>query len=528
MPYLISSLILLDGWRRQAVAFVAGLLASLAQAPISIAPLLFISIPVLVWLLDSAALGKPPRQAWRAMTATGWFFGLGFFLATFYWLGAAFLVEAEKFAWAMPLAVLILPAGLALLWGLGCGLLAWVWSGHVSRVLWLALALSAMEYLRGFLFTGLPWGGFGPAFASNLVTMQALSIVGPNGMALLSLLVAALPVYLFAEDKECRIARGLGLGSIILLVLVIGFGVMRLSTPTQYADDAPVLRLVQPNIAQAEKWKLENRSWIFNRLLGMTSLDTSDYPADKVDMVIWPESAIPFYLIEQPAALAAIAQALPDKAGLITGALRRVANDTNIEVRNAIYQLGSDGTVMGAYDKVHLVPFGEYLPFQSWLERIGLEQLTRLKGGFAAGNQYKLLTSKKLGKVLPLICYEVAFSSQLLAYEEQADWIINVTNDAWFGDSLGPRQHLAAAQMRAIETGLPLVRVANTGVSAIIDPQGRVLFSLDLGTDGLIQQPLPTKIASGPFVSWGTGIFAITWFSCLILAGWLRRKRHLG
>ena len=525
MPLIISNLILVDGWRRLGIAFLAGAIASLAQSPLGLFPLLWICLPVLVWLLDSACLGKAAKAAASSMFGVGWSFGFGFFLLTFYWIGSALLVEADKFAWALPLAILVLPAGLALFWGAACASLSLVWSNTPLRVFWLALSFSAWEWLRGTILTGLPWGGFGPSLASNEVMMQALALVGPDAMTLFAVLIFSLPALLLTEADHSTLGRRLALAIGLIFATQLAYGVIRLSGDEKTDPDAPVIRLIQPNIPQTEKWKFENRSWIFNRLLALTTLDREDAPSDDVDLVIWPESAVPFYLIEQPGALAAIAQALPEKAGLVTGALRREINDLDGErVYNAIYQIGRDGTVLASYDKVHLVPFGEYLPVKPVLEAIGLEQLTAQKRGFAVGAQRKLLEDDIAGAMLPLVCYEIAFSSEILTFPKSADWIVNVTNDAWFGATAGPWQHLHLARMRAVETGLPVVRVANTGISAIIDAKGRILRYLSINSDDLLQDHLPPKMEKTVYLLFGNWIFLGLWVFFALATTGLGRK----
>ncbi|SNY90390.1 apolipoprotein N-acyltransferase [Cohaesibacter sp. ES.047] len=525
MPLFVSNLLLLDGWRRLAAAFIAGIIASFAQDPFGWFPLLWLSMPLLVWLLDSAALGQNTKRAAFAMARVGWMFGFGFFLCTFYWLGAAFLVEADKFAWAMPLAVVILPAGLALFWCVAAGVSALVWSTSPLRIVWLALLLAVAEYLRGTLFTGLPWGGFGPALASSGVLMQALSLVGPNTLSLFSVLLFALPVCLFQEDRFKVLGRMMVVLVLTVFVAQVAFGFYRSNLPTELAEDAPVVRLVQPNIPQTEKWKFENRSWIFNRLLALTSLDTEEHPLDAIDMVIWPESAVPFFLMEQSGALTAIKSSLPAGAGLLTGALRRNPDSPRTdEIYNSIYQLGPDGTILQAYDKVHLVPFGEYLPMQPLLDKLGLEQLTAQKIGFKVGTKRTLLDNPKLGKLLPLICYEIAFSSDILSFPKSADLIINVTNDAWFGKTIGPSQHLHIARMRAVETGLPVLRVANTGISAVIDARGKVEKQLELGAEGLIQTHVPLKLSATPYARFGNWIFFAVCVLLILTTASISRK----
>ena len=525
MLLFISNVILLDGWRRLGLAFAAGAIASLGQAPLGWFPLLWIAVPLLVWLLDSAALGKKGQKAAWAMAKVGWSFGFGFFLLTFYWLGAAFLVEADKFAWAMPLAIVILPAGLSLFWALACGLVAFVWSSAFFRVFWLVLALSAVEWLRGFVLTGLPWGGFGMALASQTVTMQILSLIGPDGLTLWAILLFAAPVLWLDPSDHQKFGRIVALSLGAIFILQINYGFFRLGLSNEPNPEAPVVRLVQPNIPQKEKWKIENRAWIFNRLLALTTFDGEDTPLDAVDLVIWPESALPFYLLEQPGALGAIAQSLPPEAELLTGALRREQKPDGTEsVYNSVYHLNAAGTIQGAYDKMHLVPFGEYLPKQDWLEALGLEQLTAQKSGFQSGSHRTLLDLGKWGSILPIICYEVAFSSEILSYPQGAAWIVNVTNDAWFGSTSGPWQHLQLSRMRAVETGLPMVRVANTGVTALIDSTGQIIDHLSLEKDGILQQKVPPSLPKTMYATYGNWLFLCIWVLLLLTTLGFGRK----
>ncbi|WP_319497151.1 apolipoprotein N-acyltransferase [uncultured Cohaesibacter sp.] len=512
MAFLISSLVLLDGWRRLLIAFVFGALSSLAQAPLGWFPLLWVSIPMFIWLMDSAALGKSPRQAFWSMVRVGWSFGLGFFLFTFYWIGASFLVEADTYGWMMPFAIFFFAAGLALFWALAAGLVAPVWSASPLRVLWLALSWSAMEWLRGTIFTGLPWGGIGQALTSHAVTMQALALVGSQSMALLAPILFALPVFVFSGPEHRKTGLSLTAIAVLLFAGQLVYGLQRLSQPVPTADKPVVVRIIQPNIAQKEKWKPENRSWIFSRLLALTTLDQESTPLEDVDLFVWPETAVPFYLIEQPNGLTAIAEALPDKATLMTGAIRRETNFTNEEqVYNSIYQMAGDGLIVASYDKVHLVPFGEYLPMLDWLKAIGLGHLAEQASGFTAGAKRKLLGDDKLGKILPLICYEIAFPSEIRSYPAGADMIVNVTNDAWFGSTAGPWQHMHLARMRAIETGLPVIRAANTGISAVIDPMGRIVQKLDLQTDGILQATVPGALPPTIYEKFGDQMFLFLW-----------------
>ena len=205
--------------------------------------------------------------------------------------------------------------------------------------------------------------------------------------------------------------------------------------------------------------------------------------------LIWPESAFPFLLTREPDALAQIAALLPEGTVLITGAVRAPELPPGQKVErayNSIYVIDHDGSILSVYDKIHLVPFGEYLPFQDFLERLGLMQLTKLPGGFIAGDRRRAMEVPRAPRMLPFLCYEIIFPGEAMPGSERPGWMINLTNDGWFGISSGPYQHLQQARVRAIEQGLPLVRAANTGISAVIDPLGRIIKSLPLGAEGVM------------------------------------------
>jgi apolipoprotein N-acyltransferase len=287
--------------------------------------------------------------------------------------------------------------------------------------------------------------------------------------------------------------------SVLALIGLAGYGAMRLSqAPTQFVDGVR-LRIMQPNLPQDEKFNYGAKQQVMSRYLALSDRSTGPQSTGVRDVthLIWPESAFPFFLTREPDALAQIAELLPPGTVLITGAVR--PPDPTPGVRptrayNSIYVIDHDGSILSVYDKVHLVPFGEFLPFQDLLERLGLTQLTKLPGGFIAGDRRRALSAPRAPRFLPLICYEIIFPGEAVPPGERPGWLINLTNDGWFGLSSGPYQHLQQARVRAIEEGLPLVRAANTGVSAVIDPMGRIVGSLPLGTEGVLDAVLPHGI----------------------------------
>ena len=489
------------GWRRAVIALAAGALSALAMPPFDLFPVLFLTFPVLIWLLDGVIgeRGSGWRHRFTAAAWVGWLFGFGYFLAGLYWIGAAFLVEAETFGWLMPFAVVLLPAGLALLTAVSLGLARLVWRAGPSRIFVFALFLTLGELARGYVFTGFPWNLFGQALATTHIQMQLASVVGIYGLTALSGLVFAAPAML---GDGGRLAGRLVLPALAALILAgqAGFGIWRLPELGEPGSTGIFLRIVQPNIPQAEKWKPENRAAIFADYLDLSDAATSPdaMGAGDARLIIWPESALPFFLEAEPNALPAIAALLPDDTTLITGLQRpeRDADDPRkITVYNSVAVIDGTGAITYFYDKAHLVPFGEYLPYQALLESLGLQQLTRLKGGFGAGTGLRTRRPAGIPAFSPLICYEIIFPGAAFdPLRRRPDWLLNLTNDAWFGDSAGPWQHLRFARLRAVEEGLPVIRAANTGVSAVIGPDGAILRQIGLNARGLVDAALPAPL----------------------------------
>jgi len=518
---LAEAIILSWGWRRRAIAFGAGAASALAQPPFFAFPLLWLSLPILAWLIDgSVGAGRSGRAA-RLLPAfgAGWWFGFGYFTAGLWWVGAAFLVEADTFGWLLPFAVLALPAGLALFWGLGAAAAQLLWSDDWRRIFALAAGLGAAEWLRGLVLTGFPWNAIGYALTAGEVMMQSASLFGLYALNFLAVALFAAPATLAPAGEDGR--RGWALPALALAVVaaLAAYGGARLwSAETAFADGLR-LKIVQPAIDQAEKWEPENRAPIFRSYLDLSR--RGEAPLDGDTVLIWPESAFPFALTEEPGALAAIADLLPEGAALVTGALRpEPLPGEEQEVYNAVFVIDDSGEITGAYDKVHLVPFGEYLPFQAALEAIGLEQLTRLRGGFASGSRRRALSLPQGPDFAPLICYEIIFAGAVLPPGPRPGFLLNVTNDAWFGRTPGPYQHFHQARVRAVEEGLPLVRAANSGISAITDSLGRVLAKSALGTQAVIDSALP--LAGPPPIATRLGrILAFTILISFIgLAAW--------
>ncbi len=462
-----------SGWLRWGFALVAGAGLTLGQPPISLPWALFLAVPALVWLVDAAP------SPWAA-ARLGWAAGFGMMVTGFHWMGHAFLVDAERWAWALPFAVTLLPAALALYWAGAFWLAKRLWRPGWSRALLLAAAIATAELARATFFTGFPWGLPGYAWGETPV-MQAARWAGPHGMTLLTLALAAIPLV-------AGVRHWASWGALAVLGLLWADGARRLVAP-EPAAEGTVLRIVQPNAEQHLKWEPGHRELYLRRLMTLSAAPPGEIGPP--DAVIWPETALTFLPQDQPEAVAAVASSARG-APLLTGALFYEPVGGRRRWSNALMAVAPSGEILARYDKHHLVPWGEYLPQRWLLERLGLDAIAGMGGlGFAPGPGPRRLELPGLPPLAPSICYEMIFAHEVVASGPRPEWILHLTNDAWFGRFAGPQQHLAQARIRAIEQGLPVVRAANTGISAVIDARGRVRKSLPLGTHGAIDATLP-------------------------------------
>jgi apolipoprotein N-acyltransferase len=502
---LAHSIVLSWGWRRRSIAFVAGALSVLAMAPFNAWPILFFTLPTLVWLIDG--IGGRGWSALAAAAAIGWWFGFGYFLAGLYWLGYAFLVDAQTFGWLLPFAVVGLPAVLAIYTALGVALARALWQRGALRVVALGVWLTAAEWLRGHALTGFPWNSFGYALTTPLALAQAASVLGIWGLTFIAIVAFASPATMIDDRTQTRRPWLPFAFAVLTLAVLAGFGAARLAhTPTRLVDGVH-LRIMQPNLQQDVRFNYAAKREVMDRYVALSARQGLDH----VTHLIWPESPFPFFLTREADALTQIARLLPEQTLLLTGAIRLADpnNPTESGVYNSIYVIDHAGSIRAVYDKVHLVPFGEYLPFEDVLERIGLQTLTEQRGGFLAGDRHRLIAMPGAPSALPLICYEIIFPGGLASVDERPGWIVNVTNDGWFGTSSGPYQHLQQARVTAIEEGVPVARAANTGISAVIDPAGRMVASLPLGSEGVLDAPLPRPIAAPVYARLGDAPAAV-------------------
>ncbi len=488
MERLAGKVMLLSGLPRIALAFAAGAIGALALPPFGVFAVLFLSFPLLVWLLDGST-GNPGGgvlSRLRSAFFIGWIFGFGYFVASLWWLGNALLVEADEFAWALPLAVLGLPAYLALFYGFAAALARILWSDGVGRIAALAAAFGLAEWLRSFLLTGFPWNAIGYGAMPVPLMMQSAAVLGLFGINVLAVFVFSAPALL-----GTRRGRVIGLGlAAVLLAAHLGFGAWRLhgaDAVLATGNNQTTIRLVQPLIDQAEKLDDSKRAEIFEEHLRLSALPVAQ-DGKRPDVVVWPETSVPFILTDNPDALMRIAEVLQDGQVLIAGAVRSENAGAGMAPRfyNSIYVIDSDGQIVSAADKVHLVPYGEYVPYEDLLATLGITDAIAMPGGFTAARSRSLLNLPGGALFYPLICYEAIFPEEIGPEIARTSALLNVTNDGWFGATPGPFQHFQQARLRAVEAGLFLIRGANTGISAVVDPYGRVVDGLGYNQKGVI------------------------------------------
>jgi len=500
MTRTANALARLTGWRRLLLAFLAGTVTILAFAPFTIGPALWVAFVPLLWMLDGC-------KTWRECALVGWAFGFGHFLTSFYWISEAFFVDAETFG------AIAYPAVAALSWGVGLFVAVTAAATHIIppahedempddrvataalRVLLFAAMWTLMEWLRSWIFTGFPWNPMGAVWSETktpfgLPVAQVTTLVGTYGLSLFTVILAAMPAVL-ARPPRFKRAWITAAAPIMVFAIIGGGGAIRLSvTETSFVPNVK-LRLVQANISQRDRAR---PSLWESQLQDYVNLSVEGRPTD-ITHVIWGEAAVPptFFLNLDERRRRIVAMAAPLNGLLITGADRGLNDGTRwTAIYNSLFAITAAGDVAAHYDKSHLVPFGEYMPMR-WL--IPYEKITGGMGDFAGGSGLTTLRVESLPPFSPLICYEATFSGRvkvrLGSDTEQPRWLLNLTNDSWFGLSTGPYQHYATARLRAAEEGLSLVRVANTGVSAVIDGYGRTVAELGLGQRGTLDALLP-------------------------------------
>ncbi len=488
--------------KRLIVAFLAGCLGALAFPPVNLVFVIWISFPVLLMLIQ-------PGLSTKMLFGLGWIFAFGFFLVGLYWVGISATVDLATFWWFVPIASTGLPAILA------CFVAPIPWIiVKVSRqpkekvVLFIGLWL-LHEWLRSWMFNGFPWNLVGYASSVNLAMTQLASVGGVWLLSLLILISASLPFLWWSNIS--RKSAGYLLLSLAIPLAMWGYGTLRLGQPTSFVQGIG-LNLVQANIPQSLKWDPKAAETNFKKHFELSAFKPS---TSDTELTIWSESAVPYLIGEDPNLRTYFADSIPEGNLLITGGNRRDIDTEGVrQYFNSLFVLDDEGKTVGLYDKKHLVPFGEYVPLGSLLP---IKKLTAGLIDFQSGSAERRVTHDPIPAFVPLICYEIIFPGRIIPKSQpRPSWLLNITNDAWFGKSSGPYQHFAISRMRAIEEGLPLVRVSNPGITAIVDPFGRMVSSTNHDEDAVVRGSLPKALTHPPiFASLGNRV--ITLYLLMIL-----------
>ena len=514
----------LRGFRAYALAFLAGTLSVLTFAPFHFLFLLPVCLCVLVWQLDGC------RSFWRTF-AIVWMFSAGFYGVGLHWMGHAFLVSGTEHAfYILPLAAYLLVL-LPLFFVIACILVRrLLWGEGLPRLLAFAATLALADWTRGhFMADGLPWNMWGNTLMASLAWGQMASLVGVYGLSLVSVMFALVPALFGDGRREAQIADKRT--RLLVPGAAIAFAVATWLWGTHHINSAPeqegiAVRIVQPNFKQRDKVERNNMNEMGNVMLRLSFRPEGYESSPEPDVIIWPEVAIPVVLEDESLLLEYLAKYMPSGSRLIAGSYR-YDRDSNIDQSyNSLVVLDEDAMLTEYYDKQHLVPFGEYLPYEAFFEKTGLKTLVN-EGGFAVGAGSRILELGEHPDAGALICFEMIFSGDVVAQDERPDWLVNASNDAWFGDSIGPWQHLDQAAIRAIEEGLPVARSTNTGVSALIDTRGRILAKLEIGERGALDVRLPPPSPPTVFSRFGDVPMFTATFLLLLLSMLSKFRRKL-
>lgn len=472
MPSLMK-LAIAKNSRKYYLATFFGMLATLALPPSFFFPALFISFPGLFLLIEKCHYKK---EAFFV----GWWFGFGHFVTGFYWISFSLLVDL-RFAWMIPFAVSLIPAAMAIYIGFTAMITSTLLHSGWRKIVLFSCIWVGMEFLRAYIFTGFPWNLIGYSWAFSDAMIQPASIFGIYGLSLLAVILATMPATLTKKQWKPVLAM------FAIAAAFYIWGDMRLKK-ANYELTGINIRIVQPNIAQHLKWAPESKYQAFAKHLEISSIKTGFRP----DVIVWPESSIPFILSRESRMRSVMAETLPEGSYLITGAVRTEGNEGTQKFWNSVQVLDDSGKIIAYYDKHHLVPFGEFVPLRSVFPFIN--KITPGNTDFSSGSGPQSIKLANIPPFSPLICYEAILSGYVADREDPPAWLLNVTNDGWFGLSSGPHQHFHMARIRAVEEGVPMVRAANTGISGLIDSYGRIIASLELGQEGSLDAVLPRAL----------------------------------
>ena len=512
----------LRGFRAYALAFLTGTLSVMTFAPFHFLFLLPVCLCVLVWQLDGC-------RTVRYTFAIAWMFSAGFYGVGLHWMGHAFFVSGMEDAYyVLPLAGYLLVL-LPLFFVCACVLARrFLWGEGLPRLLAFAAALTLADWCRGhFMADGLPWNMWGNTLTASLPWAQAASLVGVYGLSLASVAIALVPALFGDGRREARMADKrtrlfVPCAALVLAVAAWLWGAHRIDSAPEHEGIA--VRIVQPKFNQRDKVERNDLDGMGNVMLRLSFRPEGYENSPDPDVIIWPEVAIPVTIKNEDVLREYLAKYMPSGSYLVAGSYRYDDDPSSLWSYNSLVVLNDEAEVVEHYDKQHLVPFGEYVPYAAFFEKTGLTALTG-EGGFGIGEGSRVLELGNLPDAGALICFEIIFSGEVVTPGERPDWLVVASNDAWFGDSIGPWQHLDQAVVRAIEEGLPIARSTNTGVSALIDTRGRILAKLGIGERGVLDVRLPPPTPPTVFSRVGDVPMFAGAFLLLLLSMWSKFRK---
>ena len=462
-------------------AFALGILSIAALPPYFCFPILFLTLSGLFYLMQNTKTSKD----WFKL---GYWFGFGFYAFGLAWIGNALLIDAKTFGWLYPL-VLVAAGGFFGLFIAIPASLSFFFKNIYARYLSFSALWVIFEWIRSFIFTGFPWNLLGTTLAFSPITIQLASVIGTYGLSLVVLMTTIAPALYFCNSSKKNLSLALSL-ICLFSILNLGYGFWRLNQYSDSQESDIKIRIVQPAIPQSMKWSPVSLDENINKYIALSRLSG----LEDIDFVIWGETASPFPLDYDNYYRELVTNAIPEKGHLITGSLRYEVDENNFyQPLNSMFILNRHGIIEAHYDKSHLVPFGEYIPFREYLPQ-WVRPITNTIANFKAGKGLQNIQIGHYPSLGALICYEVIFPAQVVNSNNKPQWLINLTNDGWYGNSAGPYQHLVTAQMRAVEEGITIVRAANTGISAVINRLGEIKNLLGLNQEGILDAALPQKL----------------------------------
>ena len=481
------------------VSFLAGSLSIFSQSPWNYIVVLLVSFPILYYLLDKGNSDSSFFIKFIKFSYFGSLFLYGYFFFGLLWVSSAFSyqedLESLKF-----ISIFGLPLLLTIISIPGWFFTAFFWGSRLQSCLAISFGLVIGEYSRSILFTGFPWNLFGNVLSFDDRALQIISVIGIHAATFFIIIFSLTPILLFRKKTFI-----FGLISAMIIPSIIFYGFLRIPDNVNFSKKD--FLLVQPNISQDVKMGNDNLQPLLDKFITLSS------QRPIADLVIWPESALPILLSDNKVIRKYIMNSISGDSSLLTGNIRI---DEEGLFRNSSFLINEDSKIISTYDKIHLVPFGEYLPFLTAINNLKFLRAITSDDGFSRGLSYEPIQTP-IGLARVLICYEIIFSREIMQSKHRPDLLINITNDAWFDNFSGPYQHFDNAKFRAIEYGLPVLRSANTGISAVIDPYGRVLEKINLGQEGSIYSFLPKKIPETFFSKFGDFTLLILFIICSLL-----------